>query len=477
MSALLPPNASALERALAEASTFDLPVDLPRLRDVDRCPPELLPWLAWSLHVDGWDNTASVEEKRELIRLSVLLHQKKGTPWALERALATLGLEVEVIDQARQRARYAELAPDRLDGTWSLDASRHIRPLELAARLPQLQHWAQFIVRTNLASLGLAERVERLAALVEEWKPARAWPLFIFWLAFELQAPSQAASMLRLDKRIEARYPWCGRVVSDRAPARWSLGREARPVTLAQPFGAFRLGERRGGAAWHLHGCRIASQTLMRSTLEASAYRLPALAEPDRRLNGSWRLGGRAAELLGHTQIASSSQIAVAPALELVPRTAVDLVYPATSATLARRVRLSAWRRLDGRWALGAAAQARPFGFRMGRDRTLPIDTATTLVAQASTCATPERLGGQALRLATVRRRLDGRWALGAEQRLGRFRLDGRRLRARRFTRHRRLGQFALGPVRRLRLNGGWQVGGPARPTFTFHIVKETSHG
>lgn len=477
MSALLPPNASALERALAKASTFDLPVDLPRLRDVDRCPPELLPWLAWSLHVDGWDNTASVEEKRSMIRLSVLLHQKKGTPWALERALATLGLEVEVIDQARQRARYAELAPDRLDGTWPLDASRRIRPLELAARLPQLQHWAQFIVRTNLASLGLAERVERLATLVEEWKPARSWPLFIFWLAFELQAPSQATSVLHLDQRIESRYPWCGRVVSDRAATRWSLGREFQWVTLAQPFGTFRLGERRGNGAWRLHGCRIASQAGMQSAAEASVYRLPVLAEPDRRLNGSWRLGGRAAEILGHIRIAASAQVAVEPALELVPRTVVELVYPATPASLATRVRLEAWRRLDGRWAVGAADQARPFGFRMGRDRTLPIDTATTLVARASACATPERLGSQALRLSTIQRRLDGHWALGAEQRLGRFRLDGCRLRARRFTRHRRLGQFALGPVRRLRLNGGWQIGGPAQPTFTFHITKESTHG
>ena len=56
---LLPPNASALERAIAAtgAGIDTLPVAVRDVWNPATCPVALLPWLAWALAVDEWDET------------------------------------------------------------------------------------------------------------------------------------------------------------------------------------------------------------------------------------------------------------------------------------------------------------------------------------------------------------------------------------------------------------------------------------
>lgn len=95
--ALLPPNQSRLETALANAAGLaHQPRRVADLWNADACPPELLPWLAWALHVDNWDNTATDAKKRAAIRESVAIHRKKGTLWSIKKALATLGLSARI---------------------------------------------------------------------------------------------------------------------------------------------------------------------------------------------------------------------------------------------------------------------------------------------------------------------------------------------------------------------------------------------
>jgi phage tail P2-like protein len=95
---LLPPNATELETAVAEtvARLSDVPVPLRSLWDTDACPASLLPWLAWALSVDMWDSDWSEDRKRQVIRESIALHRKKGTVWAVDRALELAGLPVTV---------------------------------------------------------------------------------------------------------------------------------------------------------------------------------------------------------------------------------------------------------------------------------------------------------------------------------------------------------------------------------------------
>lgn len=95
---LLPPNASPLERAAAEAlaEIQRVPVLLRQLWNPDTCPAHLLPYLAWSFSVDRWDPTWSVSAKRGVIKAAFYVHARKGTISALRRVVEPLGYLLEV---------------------------------------------------------------------------------------------------------------------------------------------------------------------------------------------------------------------------------------------------------------------------------------------------------------------------------------------------------------------------------------------
>lgn len=50
-------------------------------------PEQALDLLAWQLHVEGYEAAVSVQAKRELVQMSLLLHRRRGTPWAVRNAL------------------------------------------------------------------------------------------------------------------------------------------------------------------------------------------------------------------------------------------------------------------------------------------------------------------------------------------------------------------------------------------------------
>ena len=66
---LLPPNATAEERALSlAAAARGIEAESVRLTwRPDDCRAELLPWLAWAFHVDDWDDGWSEAAKRAAI--------------------------------------------------------------------------------------------------------------------------------------------------------------------------------------------------------------------------------------------------------------------------------------------------------------------------------------------------------------------------------------------------------------------------
>lgn len=91
---LLPPNATPLERAIETVIMTQLqsvPITLRDLWHPDRCPEHLLPWLAYTVSVDDWDEEWSEAQKRGVIKGSLAIHRKKGTRGALEDQLSALG--------------------------------------------------------------------------------------------------------------------------------------------------------------------------------------------------------------------------------------------------------------------------------------------------------------------------------------------------------------------------------------------------
>ncbi|MNE37996.1 Phage tail protein [compost metagenome] len=73
-----------------------MPVSLRTLWNWRTCPVNLLPYLAWALSVDRWDETWPEATKRSVIASSFFVHQHKGTISALRRVVELLGFLIEV---------------------------------------------------------------------------------------------------------------------------------------------------------------------------------------------------------------------------------------------------------------------------------------------------------------------------------------------------------------------------------------------
>ncbi len=95
MESLLPPNASPLERALEKTtySTYQLPLNISDAWDPDKCPEHMLPFLAWSYSVDTWNDAWPEQVKREQIKMSLDIHKRKGTVYAVKQAVKAFGSE------------------------------------------------------------------------------------------------------------------------------------------------------------------------------------------------------------------------------------------------------------------------------------------------------------------------------------------------------------------------------------------------
>nr|WP_317893143.1 phage tail protein I [uncultured Sphingomonas sp.] len=105
---LLPPNSTPIERALEQgvARLGEVPYPLDLLWDPQRCPVEMLPWLAWGLSVDSWDADWSEQAKRDAVSDSIALHYTKGTPASVKSVLGRFDQLLELVEwhQAAPRA-------------------------------------------------------------------------------------------------------------------------------------------------------------------------------------------------------------------------------------------------------------------------------------------------------------------------------------------------------------------------------------
>ncbi|WP_461210391.1 phage tail protein I [Desulfocurvus sp. DL9XJH121] len=156
MADLLPPNASAAERALAEALArlSEVPAPLARLWDPETCPDALLPWLAWAMSVDQWEPDWTEAQRREVVRRAVAVHKVKGTRGALQRSLNALGytvgirewwqenpsgepftfsLEIEIDDRGIDEDLYAQL---RATARAAKNVRSHLAGLVAVSRVP-----------------------------------------------------------------------------------------------------------------------------------------------------------------------------------------------------------------------------------------------------------------------------------------------------------------------------------------------------
>ncbi|MGK3945332.1 phage tail protein I, partial [Streptomyces caeruleatus] len=88
-SRLLPVGSSPLEVAAARACAEieRTPVNIRALWNIDTCPENLLPWLAWAFSVDLWIENWPEGTKRAVIRDAYFIHCHKGTIGAIRRVV------------------------------------------------------------------------------------------------------------------------------------------------------------------------------------------------------------------------------------------------------------------------------------------------------------------------------------------------------------------------------------------------------
>lgn len=180
MSSLLPPNTSPLERNLEQAMRFDLPVPIRELWSIEDCPDHLLPWLGWTLGVDFWALADTPRKRRDLIKNAIAWHKKRGTPWAIRQALATIGYPVlELIEQADYHREWLKAGGRTLDGSWRLDGQQGLMPPEnagsKASRRIALNHWAEYAIRLNAMEGNWSrEQQIQIRRIAEAYAPARS---------------------------------------------------------------------------------------------------------------------------------------------------------------------------------------------------------------------------------------------------------------------------------------------------------------
>ena len=96
---VLPPHSTYLERALEIASFWVVcNSEIIDIWSPTSAPEQFLPWLAWSVSVDEWDENWPVEIKRDVILASHKIHRIKGTRGAVQKALDAMGFEAEITE-------------------------------------------------------------------------------------------------------------------------------------------------------------------------------------------------------------------------------------------------------------------------------------------------------------------------------------------------------------------------------------------
>ncbi len=174
---LLPSNATSEERALSLAARLGadlLPEDVKKLWQPYEVPARFLPFIAWALHADFWYDTLSEKSKRDLIAGSWNWHRHKGTPYAIRRALETLGFEYVSIDE-----------------WYRIESAPHTFQVEIA---PMTE--------------GLIRKAERC---IKDYKPARSHLLELrcrFWNEEEDIAEESMSAVFA--PVVSEPYPWKG---------------------------------------------------------------------------------------------------------------------------------------------------------------------------------------------------------------------------------------------------------------------------
>jgi phage tail-like protein len=244
---LLPYNATPFEVALdrCEERVLDIPVPLRDLWRPETCPAHLLPFLAWGLSVDLWEDDWREGRKRRICAEALRLHRLKGTLDGVKRLLSYIDTRVvEAVlppqrifakpadpeRQARFRSRFAQLRvyPFRSREQADFNAAYAGRCLVGSAATVVSTAWKRYGKRAAIWDNG-QETPVRWSTLAPIFSPQVAVPVE------RIVVPARAGSTDALTGRIAAGGQ---RSFATSRPPRsrlLSIGREASWDALRRP--------------------------------------------------------------------------------------------------------------------------------------------------------------------------------------------------------------------------------------------------
>lgn len=144
-------------------------------------PDDLLDHLAWQLHVENYETAVDTPAKRRLIAASLLLHRRRGTPWAVRTALETALRMPTAIRQWWEYEGRPYFFRVRLDVSGAgLDISCAENAIRIIFDQKNVRSWLDYVRTLSRPSLTLRHAVGVASAgrvTIAPWMPGDAPPL------------------------------------------------------------------------------------------------------------------------------------------------------------------------------------------------------------------------------------------------------------------------------------------------------------
>ncbi|MBA4353572.1 MAG: phage tail protein I [Novosphingobium sp.] len=162
---MLPPNATAPERALEQAMRADVDLSaVGTLWDPATCPADVLPFLAWGLAISHWDAGWTEAEKRAAIAQAIPFHKRKGTRGAVEEVLARFHPLLSIVEwfeaNPRRTPRTFEVrapaGPGGIDASFLTNQTAEAIIRDVAAAKPLSAHFDFVFALETQAALWMA---------------------------------------------------------------------------------------------------------------------------------------------------------------------------------------------------------------------------------------------------------------------------------------------------------------------------------
>lgn len=431
---------------------------------IDELIEPALNFLGWQFHVEGFELTANIEEKRDIIKHAIELHRYKGTPWAIKSLLSTAGFsDTEIIEYHQARKLYIEKGGKRIDGSWQIDGTSKLIPYYDIVGLPYMWHWAQFVVRINIANAKKPNFDRDIRNNIEYTKNVRSWPVWLWWLAILIQIYPQSTYTFLLDKYINQQYPWD----VNRLDGSWRVGLDDRLIRIGEfrLDGNKRLSEVIKGVVYKTlyNGIIEVTKTLYKES-EADYFLYVNLGESKARLDGSWRVGRNHIISFSDAYLNKKIDMIGSTGLDIADMQSFTIAYPASPHRIRTIYKLDGSWRVNGAWKIDTPTMPLKIGaFDIAKERPFEAVAEQNMYKSCS-CGILKRLTKyRQLGIYHVIRRLDATWQISAYHRLdGSWQIDGRiRLSAPAIgiETDKIDGSWKIGPIRDIRLDGSWRVG------------------